>query len=221
MSRIILTEQASAPSTPAANKVASYVDNTALPRLKMVDDGGTVTTQIDNKSFITNASTANQTGFASDTYLAGSSIAIPTGRLPAVGGMYRCVFDMVKTGAGTAAATIIIRYGTAGAIGDTARVTFTWGAGTGVIDSGIFEVFAHFRTVGSGTSAVVVGNARCTHHLAATGLVSTGASGMGFLTVVSGGFDSTVAASTIGLSFNGGGSFSGTNTLVETVWSNP
>jgi trans-2-enoyl-CoA reductase len=51
--------------------------------------------------------------------------------------------------------------------------------------------------------------------LAATGLVSTGASGNGLLSVVSAGFDSTIAATTIGVSFNGGASFAGTCTLVE------
>jgi hypothetical protein len=220
MSRIILTEQATAPSTPASTKVASYVDNTALPRLKMVDDGGTVTTQIDNKSAITNAATAAVAGgYAVDTYLAGSNISIPTGRLPVIGGTYKCVFDMVKTGAGTATPILVIRYGTGGTVSDTARVTFTFAVGTGVIDSAIFEVWANFRVVGA--SAVLTAVARCTHHLAATGMTTTGASGMAYLTVTSGTFDSTVASSIIGCSFNGGASFSGTSTLVQSEWWNP
>jgi hypothetical protein len=160
-----------------------------------------------------NASTANQTGFAADTYLVGSNITIPP--TLKIGSRYRLTFDMVKTAAGTAASTLIIRYGTAGSTADTARVTFTFGAGTAAVDTGTYEVFCHFRSVGSGTSAVLQGMIECSHHLAATGLISTGASGNGILLVTSGGFDSTPAGSIIGASFNGGASFSGTNTKVE------
>jgi len=159
-------------------------------------------------------STANQTGFASDTYLLGSSMAAPsTGFL--AGTRYSCKFDMVKTAAGTATPTVIIRIGTAGAIGDTAIATFTFAAGTAAVDTGTFEVTAHFRTVGSGTAAVLVGTCECRHALAATGLVSTGASGQGQILVTSSGFDSTPAGSFIGVSFNGGASFAGTNAVVQ------
>lgn len=164
---------------------------------------------------LTNFSTSTvSAGYSSDTYLAGSSIAVPSGLLRA-GTSFYWAFDMVKTAAGTAAATINIRVGTAGTTADSSRCLFTWGAGTAAADSGIFEVWAHLRTVGSGTSAVVVGLAGCRHALAATGLISTGASGHGQLVTVGGGFDSTVANLIVGLSFNGGASFSGTNTLVE------
>src|SRR5260370_21392028 len=54
-------------------------------------------------------------GYATDTYLAGSGIAIPTGGFIA-GARYGCVFDMVKTAAGTAAFTVTLRIGTAGSI---------------------------------------------------------------------------------------------------------
>jgi hypothetical protein len=162
-----------------------------------------------------NVSTADvSAGYATDTYLAGSSIAAPAMGFTA-GMRYICTFDMVKTAAGTAAATVIVRIGTAGAVGDTAILTFTWGAGTAAVDTGTFTVTAHFRTVGSGTVAVVAGTCVCTHALAATGLVATGASGNGQLQVTSSGFDSTPAGSFIGVSFNGGTSFSGTNKLVQ------
>jgi hypothetical protein len=158
-----------------------------------------------------NASTANQTDFSSDTYLTGSSILLPDP--PVVGTAYHLRFDMTKTGAGTATPTVIVRFGTAGAVGDTARITFTFGAGTAAIDSGIFDVVAHFRVVGA--SATMAGYARCTHHLAATGLTNTGASGTGIIFATATAFDSTVASSYIGASFNGGASFSGTNTVVQ------
>jgi hypothetical protein len=100
-------------------------------------------------------------------------------------------------------------------VGDTSIASFAFAVGTAAIDSGIFTVTAHFRTVGNGTSAVVVGIASCSHALAATGLISTGASGFGQILTTSSGFDSTIAGTTIGLSVNGGASFSGTNTLVQ------
>jgi hypothetical protein len=160
-----------------------------------------------------NASAANQTDFSADTYLTGSSIAIPSGRPPTVGTLYRCTFDMTKTAAGTATPTVIVRFGTAGAVADTARITFTFAAGTAAADSGIFEVFAVVRVAGASTT--MAGWCRCTHHLAATGLVSTGASGTGIIFATAAAFDSTVASSTIGTSFNGGASFAGTNTVVR------
>jgi len=159
-------------------------------------------------------STATVTPFATDTYLVGSSIAAPSMGFLA-GSRYTCLFDMVKTAAGTATPIITVRIGTAGAIGDTAILTFTFAAGTAAVDTGTFLVTAHFRTVGSGTAAVVVGVAECRHALAATGLVSTGASGQGQISVVSSGFDSTTAGLVIGTAFNGGASFSGTCSLVE------
>jgi hypothetical protein len=203
----ILIDNQSAPSTPSAGQYVIYAD-TVSKRLTGRSDTGAIDTLDD----IVNFSTANQTGFAADTYLTGSGIAIPGGLVKA-GTMYRLVFDMVKTAAGIAAATVIVRFGTAGTTADTARLTFTWGAGTAAIDTGTFEVFVHFRNVGA--SAVAVGICRCTHALAATGLVSTGASGTGILLVTSGAFDSTVANSIIGVSFNGGASFSGTNVVVQ------
>ncbi len=69
-----------------------------------------------------------------------------------------------------------------------------------------------FRTVGSGTSAVLASRCSLTHSLSITGL-STSVSPI--TTATSGGFDSTVAASIIGLSLNGGTSAAFTITLVE------
>jgi hypothetical protein len=206
MSELLLDVQ-SAPATPSAGQSIIWVDSTSK-KWQSKDDSGSVDTLGD----IENASTANQTGFAADTYLVGSSIAIPSTLLKAKT-LYRLVFDMVKTAAGTAAFAINVRVGTAGTTADAARLTFTFGAGTAAIDTGTFEILAHIRNIGA--SAVLVGICRCTHHLAATGLISTGASGTGILTVTSAAFDSTVANLIIGASVNGGASFSGTNTLVQ------
>ena len=73
---------------------------------------------------------------------------------------------------------------------------------------------ARIRTVGSGTSAVVQGWISCNHALAATGLITTGASGFGLILGTSAGFNSATPT-TIGLSVNGGTLFAGTNTQVQ------
>lgn len=161
-----------------------------------------------------NQSVSNNTGFSSDTYLVGSSIRIPGAGLWEVGSTYFCRFDMAKTGAGTAAFAVTLRIGTAGTTSDASICAFSFTAGTANADLGMIDVYAHFRTVGSGTSAVVIGNAELAHHLAATGLTTLGAAGFAIITTTSSGFNSTTSH-TIGLSVNGGSSFSGTNTLVE------
>jgi len=163
---------------------------------------------------VISSSTSDNTGFASDTYIAGSAVTVAAGDFKA-GGQYRCVFDMVKTGAGTAAATIDVRIGTAGTTSDSSRITFTFGAGTANADSGTFEVIVTFRTVGSGTSAVVSGICRAQHNLATTGLFNNAAAWT-IIGTTSSGFASNTATK-IGLSFNGGTSFAGTNQVVQAV----
>ncbi|HSW39044.1 MAG TPA: hypothetical protein VLL97_06085 [Acidobacteriota bacterium] len=163
---------------------------------------------------VVNASVAAQAGFATDTYLAGSGLLLPTGLIRAGSSMY-WGFDAVKTAAGTAAPTVSIRFGTAGAIGDTARITFTFSAQTAVVDRAIFEVWANFRSVGSGSAAVLAGIARLHHQLAVTGFNTVQPAGLQTLDVTSGGFDSTPAASYAGLSVNGGASAAWTVTVVQ------
>jgi hypothetical protein len=162
---------------------------------------------------LSNASVASvSAGYAADTYLAGSSIAVAAGDFKAKG-IYHCVFDMVKTAAGTATPIIIVRVGTLGTTGDAAQLTFTFGAGTAVADTGMFELWVNWRTVGSGTAAVVQGICKGIHNLATTGLFNNAA----VWTIVgtpSAGFNSSTAT-IMGVSFNGGASFSGTNTLVQ------
>ena len=151
------------------------------------------------------------TGYSSDTYLAGSQILLPTALLVAGRSMFRWNFGVSKTAACTGTPTVIIRYGTGGAIGDTARATFTFSAQTAAVDRGWFEVIARFRTVGSGTSAVLDAEAFLSHQLATTGLNNTTTGGQE-LAVTSGGFDSTPTGSYIGLSVNG------TSTTAPAVW---
>lgn len=163
------------------------------------------------RNSVFNASVAQQTGFAADTYLTGSAITIPASRLIAKT-MYRCRFSVSKTGAGVATPIISPRIGTAGTTADTARGAITFAAQTAVADEGLVEVFVTFRTVGSGTTAVTRVVGTLSHRLSITGL-STDVTGM--KTAASAGFDSTVAGLIIGLSVNGGTSAAWTVELVQ------
>ena len=164
-------------------------------------------------NFTAGSTSTVSSGYASNTYLAGSGAAFTT--TPTAGSTYYCKFDMVKTGAGTATPIITMYWGTNGSTSDTSLGTITFGVGTGVIDTAVFEVWVVFRTVGSGTSATVLANAKCAHALAATGMTTTGASGNGIIiNGVSSGFNSSGTTNIFGLGFNGGTSFSGTCTQV-------
>jgi hypothetical protein len=150
---------------------------------------------------ITNfATAASAAGFAADTYVAGSPLSLAGMGAPTVGRKYRWRLVISKTAVGIAAPVVTVRVGTAGATTDTARLTFTWAAGTAAIDRGEMEVEALFTFVGAGTSAILRGKANWVTNLAAAGLTTSVKS----LQVTSGGFDSTLASQTIGLSYNGG-----------------
>jgi hypothetical protein len=143
--------------------------------------------------------------------LAGTVVTVAAGAWQ-TGQQYAATFDMSKTASGTATPAIAVRMGTAGTTGDATIATITFGAGTAAADTGIFDIWINFRSVGSGTAAIIEAVARCSHALAATGLVSTGASGAGIILVTSSGFNSTTQTK-LGLSFNGGTNFVGTNQL--------
>lgn len=157
-----------------------------------------------------NESVSSQTPFSSDTYLTGSNILIPSGA-PYVGTKYMLYFDITKTAAGTATPILQVRIGTLGTTADASICSFTFGAGTAAIDSGLFQVIAVFRTVGSGTSAVLQGVATLTSNLTTTGLSNAVKS----KPTTSSGFNSTTASSIIGASYNGGASAAHTIQLVR------
>ena len=150
-------------------------------------------------------------GFAADTYLVGSSVPVPLGLLKATS-KYRCRFTVTKTAAGVATPIVTVRFGTAGSTADAARCTLTFAAQTAAVDEGMFEVEVVFRTVGAGTTAVLQAVGVLFHRLSITGL-SVDVTGVKFST--SAGFDSTVAASIIGLSVNGGASAAWTVAVVS------
>jgi hypothetical protein len=119
---------------------------------------------------------------------------------------------MSKTAAGTATPILNVRLGTAGTTSDTSRVTLTHTAQTAAADTGVYDLEVLFRTVGSGTSAVIVAGGVLDHVLAATGL---SVSNTAIATGVSSGFDSTVANLGIGVSVNGGTSAAWTVQIVN------
>jgi hypothetical protein len=175
----------------------------------VLNDGGTskkmdlnaLVAYIESRARVNSAAVTQQvTVAATDVYLAGSACLIPVGRLQAKT-MYRCKFNLVKSAAGVGLPVINVRIGTGGVLGDTSRGTLTFPVGTAVADEGCFEITSIFRTVGSGTSAVLHSLAELTHRLSITGL-NTGVSPSQIAT--SGGFDSTVSGLIIGLSVNSG-----------------
>jgi hypothetical protein len=149
---------------------------------------------------------ADQSLGTSDVYLNNSNMKLDGLGVPTIGRAFHWKFIVSKTAAGTATPIIQVRVGTAGAIGDTSRVTFTWGAGTAAVDRGEFELDVMFTAVGA--SAVLRGKANLTSNLTTTGLSNAVKA---LQPADSGTFDSGVANSQIGLSYNAGAS--GAHTL--------
>lgn len=148
-----------------------------------------------------NYSTAAQSGFATDTYVTGSNVAVPFGLGLSPGTRYRCTFYATKTAAGTAAAVFTVRIGTAGTVADTSRLAMTADiAQTAAVASGTITV--EFTVRSQSATGVIAGSVG----VAAGSGVGLG-SGAG---ATSSAFDNTVAtlttASFIGLSINGGAS---------------
>lgn len=158
------------------------------------------------------ASTAQQgAGFATDTYLAGSAITIPQGKVKA-GTMYRCKFDVTKTALGIVAPQIQIRIGTAASTADTQRLFFAMATQTAAADEGTFEITGVFRAAGA--TASMQGITTLRHRLTTTGLNSTGAYSR-VLASSGATFDVTGAGQKIGVSVNAGTSAAWTVQVVE------
>lgn len=114
-----------------------------------------------------NAATADVTANAAATYMTGANLQI--GSRVQAGSFFKWHLRATKTGAGVVAPTIAVVTGAAASTADTARVTHTGAAQTGVTDTAHFEVDAIFRAVGA--SAVIESFIRMDH---------TSADGAGF-----------------------------------------
>ncbi len=197
----ILLRETAAPSTPAAGNVALYsVDGSVL---LMKDDAGVVTTF--RQPNVQKGSVATQVTGAVDVYVTNSNLAVPVPAKMQAGMKAKWELSITKAAAGTGTPVFTVRYGTAGAIGDTSRVVFTWpAANTAVADEMQVEIMLTFRAVGSGTTAVLEGSLIAQHELTTTGFGGTALGSIIIVNAVSAGFDSTPANSFIGLSVNPG-----------------
>jgi len=167
---------------------------------------------------VTNQSTAAQVlGTNTTTYITGSDLLVPATGLKLGTRMYWSL-AVTKSAAGAQANSIDIRVGTAGTTADTSRGSLSMGAGTTVADQALIEIWAHMRSVGAGTAAVLVGALKAGHNLSTTG----------FFVVpvvvpapsVSGGFDSTPAGLKVGLSWTAGTNMVPTMQLVQATMEN-
>ncbi len=138
------------------------------------------------------------------TYITGSAIAVPIGKLR-IGTFFEWQFDMTKTAAGTAASTFDICFGTAGTTADTARVSFSKPGGTAAVDVAIVTISAIVRGPLS-ASGVVSGNFQLVHTGGATGLLGHVVEPGVALNTVSGTFDVTVANLIVGICITTGAS---------------
>jgi hypothetical protein len=191
MAEILLDDQA-APAAPAAAKGLIYHDSVG----KVLCERTSVRPLIIGGT--RNASTAAQAYTTAEIYLTGSALAIPS-HLMQVGATFRWRVVLTKT-AGTGSPVWIVRIGTAGTTSDAARLTFTQvAAGTSVTDTAWVDVEAVIRSIGA--SGVMAGGLRMDHVLATTGFSTLGSN---VQQVTSAGFDTTVANSIVGLTFNHG-----------------
>lgn len=153
---------------------------------------------------ILNQNTADQTLSAGvDTYLAGSALAVPANRPIAIGSRFYWRLAATKTAAGTAAWSVIVRFGTAGAVGDTARLTFLHASvGTAATDTATWEIRVIVRGPIS-ASCVCAGSMEFQHRNDITGFSILRVDA---LTITSAAFDITTAGIIAGISYAPGAS---------------
>lgn len=183
--------------------VVGYVFPNLEMRLLLAANGASNGTwQVVGPQTAYNYSTAAQTPSATTrTYIAGSSIVAPVAGKFKIGSTFRWRIQLTKTAAGTASSTFDICFGTAGTTSDTARVSFTKKAGTGVADTGFVEIMCTIRGPLS-ASCVAVGTFALVHDLNSTGHATTANV---VVNTVSSAFDIT-AATTVGVCITSGAS---------------
>src|SRR6266571_160693 len=124
---------------------------------KSLTAGPVLKAWVGNMNVNTSGATGAQTPAATvRTYITGSAITVPTGKLR-IGTFFKWQFDITKTAAGSATSTFDIAFGTTGTTADTARVSFTKTAGTAAADVGMVTIAAVVRGPLS-AAGVVSGN---------------------------------------------------------------
>jgi hypothetical protein len=204
----ILLDTQSASATPAAGQSVLFPETTGK-RWTYKDDAGRTYTL--GEGCIRNQAVSSVTGYAADTYLAGSSITIPASLTLQAGTQYRCKISLNKTAVGTAAPVFNIRIGTAGTTADAVLATLTTAVQTAAADTGWLEILVTIRTVGAAATSQVT---FAFLHTAGA------AAGFGFASpaineVAGTAFNSTTASLIIGISMNFGASANVTTTQVE------
>jgi hypothetical protein len=190
----ILLDEQGTPTAPAAGQMIVYPDNQSSV-LCQRDDAG----RVQGRS--RNASVAQQTGFAADTYLTGSGLQIPSLSVQA-GMIFIWEFIVTKTAAGVATPIYQVRIGAAQTTADTSRLTLTGPAQTAAIDIAKIRIVVTVRSVSP--TGVIQGHIHLQHNLAATGFANTPA-GFSAIQGTSAAFDNTALGGLfVGLSVNGG-----------------
>ena len=137
-------------------------------------------------------------GFAAETYIEGSAIAVPEGALKP-GTRYRLVIGVSKTAAGTAQPVMRLRLGTTGTLDDAAVATVTFTVQTATNDEGRIALEVTFLETGGNARVQCLGS--LTHLLSSSGL----ANGPGpARRATSAAFNSDIPGAVLGVSLNAG-----------------
>lgn len=203
----ILLDVQSASATPAAGQIVLFPETTGK-RYTFKDDAGRTYTM--GQGAIRNYATAAVAGYTTNTYVVGSAITVPASLTLQAGSLYRCKISCNKTAAGVAAPTAIVYVGTAGSTADTAVLTFTGAAQTGVADVGLIEILCTWRSIGA--SGVLQGSFALTHNSAS----AVGLSGTDLIEVTGAAFNTTTGSLIMGVALNYGAGITFNTTQVET-----
>jgi hypothetical protein len=194
----VLIDNQAAPSTPAAGKTVIWVDN---------GSGALVATNSAGRhlgSLSRNDGVGSQLLGAADTYVTNSGLLLPSFGMKA-GQFVRWFLTLSKTAAGTAAAVVNVRIGSAQTTADTARLVLTQAAAeaqSALAASAIMMVMVGVRSV-SATGVIAGGFGFTQTYQATAGNLALGGGADG----ASSTFDNTaLAGQFVGLSINAGAS---------------
>lgn len=210
----ILLDLQSAPTTPASGQGIFWFDtNGLIPCFKNANG--------DLYARSENAATAAQSTFASDTYVTGSNLIIPSFTI-STKSYFMWEFSASKTAAGVATPIYSIRIGSAGTTADTARLTLTGPAQTAIADIGTLRIMLTARA--GGAACILQGTAWWDHRgTAVSSTIGTGFAndGTGHVEGTGASFDASgTAGQFIGISINGGASAAWTMTqcIAQAKW---
>lgn len=213
MADLLVDAQAGYTGTPASGKSGIFVDSSSKKLFTKDDAGRYWGAPIRNWSVTNDAS-----AFASDLYVVGSNVLIPSFGLQ-VGSRYMLRVSASKTGAGVATPVYTLRCGAGGVVGDAVfTCALTGPAQTAIADIATLNVIAIVRTTGA------TGTMQATawwEHRGTTANTTT--SGTGFANDSTGHVEANFTSKDmttsgglyLGMSLNGGASDAVTVTLVD------